>query len=65
MIDSTIHETVAVGRADNRIDDQVDDRAAMNRYIGQVAAMSFPRIREFFFDSRKNDLQGSSSLPAC
>src|SRR4051812_26249673 len=43
-VNATIHESEAIGRADDSIDGQVEDRPAVYRHVGQIATVEFPSI---------------------
>ena len=49
-VDAAVHETEAVGRADDRFTINVEDRAAMDGDAFQVAAEALPRVSEFRFN---------------
>lgn len=65
-IDASIHETETIGRTNDSIDPQVQNRPAMNGHKVQIAAVPFPRIRKCVFCRRQNDAHfGSRSRFSC
>src|SRR3954453_8704120 len=59
VIDAPVHEPEAVRRADNRINGQIEDGAAVNAHIRQTATMPLPGVGQVVFDRSEYDFQSS------
>jgi hypothetical protein len=62
QVDPAVHEAEAVRRADDRVARDVQDRPAMDRHAGQVAAMGLPGISQIGLDGGEDDLHNSTSM---
>lgn len=60
-VNAAIHEAKTVGRADDGIAGNIENRAAMNRHVRQVAAELLPGIGEVGFDRSEMDYHGLGS----
>lgn len=61
-VDSAIHKTKTVGRANVRIGRNIEDRTLVNAHKLKVAAVSPPSYREIRFTGGEDDLHGETSV---
>ena len=61
MIDAAVHEPETVGRANDGVNGQVEDRPAVDGHVGQIAAMPLPGVGEIVFNGSQHDLQDAAS----